>query len=142
MRLEGKVAIVAGAGWGGIGAAIAYRFAQEGARLVINNHSRAEKLQETTERIRAVGGAVETAIGDVAEPATWEALVGTARERFGRLDILVHNAAYAVFKRPADITDAEIDRSLGVTLRGPWLGVRHCVPEMVRNSGGAIVFIS
>src|SRR5262249_16583467 len=127
---------------GGIGAAIAYRFAQEGARLVINNHSRAEKLQQTAERIKAIGGAVETAIGDVAEPATWEALVGTARERFGRLDILVHNAAHAAFKRPADITDEEIDRSLGVTLRGPWLRVRHCVPEMVRNGGGAIVFIS
>ena len=51
MRLDGKVAIVAGAGWGGIGAATAYRFAQEGARLVINNYRRAEKLEQTAEYI-------------------------------------------------------------------------------------------
>ncbi len=142
MRLAGKVAIVAGAGWGGIGAATAYRFAQEGARLVINNHRRKEKLEETAERIRAINGEVATVIGDVAEAATWEALVATARERFGRLDILVHNASFAVLKRPADLTDEEWERSLGVTLRGPWLGVRSCVPEMIRAGGGAIVFIS
>jgi NAD(P)-dependent dehydrogenase (short-subunit alcohol dehydrogenase family) len=142
MRLEGKVAIVAGAGWGGIGAAIAYRFAQEGARLVINSHRRTEKLQETAEHIRAAGGEVATVMGDVAESATWEALVAAARERFGQLDILVHNAAHAVLKRPADLTDAEWQRSLGVTLGGPWLGVRHCVPEMIHAGGGAIVFIS
>jgi len=142
MRLEGKVAIVAGAGWGGIGAAIAYRFAQEGARLVINSHRRTEKLQETAEHIHAVGSQAAAVMGDVAESSTWEALVNTARERFGRLDILVHNAAHAVLKRPADLTDAEWDRSLDVTLRGAWLGMRHCVPEMTRAGGGAIVFIS
>jgi NAD(P)-dependent dehydrogenase (short-subunit alcohol dehydrogenase family) len=142
MRLEGKVAIVAGAGWGGIGAAIAYRFAREGARLVINSQRRAEKLQETAEQIRAAGGEVATLMGDVAAAATWEALVAMARERFGRLDILVHNAAHAVLKRPADLTDDDWERSLGVTLRGPLLGVRHCVPQMIQGGGGAIVFIS
>jgi NAD(P)-dependent dehydrogenase (short-subunit alcohol dehydrogenase family) len=142
MRLEGKVAIVAGAGWGGIGAATAYRFAQEGARLVINSQRRAEKLQETAEHIQAAGGEVATVMGDVAEAATWEALVATARERFGQIDILVHNAAHAVMKRPGDLTDDDWERSLGVTLRGPWLGVRHCVPEMIRAGGGSIVFIS
>lgn len=142
MRLAGKIAIVAGAGWGGIGAATAYRFAQEGARLVINNHQRREKLDETAERIRAVDGEVATVMGDVAEAATWDALVAAALERWGRIDILVHNAASAVLKRPADLTDEDLDRSLGVTLRGPWLGVRTCVPHMIEGSGGAIVFIS
>jgi NAD(P)-dependent dehydrogenase (short-subunit alcohol dehydrogenase family) len=142
MRLDGKVAIVAGAGWGGIGAAIAYRFAQEGARLVINNHRRAEKLEQTAEQIRAAGGTVVTVMGDVAESATWEALATTAREQFGRLDILVHNAAHAVMKRPADLSEEEWDRSLGVTLRGAWLGVRRCVPDMIGAGGGAIVLIS
>jgi NAD(P)-dependent dehydrogenase (short-subunit alcohol dehydrogenase family) len=142
MRLDGKVAIVAGAGWGGIGAAIAYRFAQEGARLVINNHQRVEKLDQTAEHIRAAGGEVATLIGDVAEAATWAALVATAHERFGRLDILVHNAAHAVLKRPADLSEAEWDRSLDVTLRGAWLGVRHAVPHMIAAGGGAIVLIS
>jgi NAD(P)-dependent dehydrogenase (short-subunit alcohol dehydrogenase family) len=142
MRLKDKVAIVAGAGWGGIGAAIAVRFAQEGARLVINSHSRVEKLEQTAAFIREAGGEVAAVMGDVAEGATWERLVSTARERFERLDILVHNAAYAVLKRPGDLSDEEWERSLAVTLRGPWLGVRHCVPELVRAGGGAIVFIS
>ena len=142
MRLEGKVAIVAGAGWGGIGAATAVRFAQEGARLVINNHRRPEKLEETAGHIRAAGGEVETVMGDVADSATWEALVATARERFGRVDILVHNASYAALKRPADVTDEEWERTLNVTLRGPLLGVRHCYPEMIKVGGGSIVLIS
>ncbi|MFL5806012.1 MAG: SDR family NAD(P)-dependent oxidoreductase [Roseiflexaceae bacterium] len=142
MRLDGKVAIVAGASWGGIGAAIAHRFAREGARLVINSQHRKEKLEETAEHVRVAGGEVAAVMGDVAESTTWETLTATARERFGRLDILVHNAAYAVLKRPADLSDEELDRSLGVTLRGPWLGVRHCIPEMIRAGGGSIVFIS
>jgi NAD(P)-dependent dehydrogenase (short-subunit alcohol dehydrogenase family) len=142
MRLDGKVAIVAGAGWGGIGAAIAYRFAQEGARVVINSHQRAEKLEQTAEQIRAAGGEVAAVMGDVADAATWAALARTARERFGRLDILVHNAAHAVMKRPADLSETEWDRSLGVSLRGAWLGVRECVPLMISSGGGAIVLIS
>jgi NAD(P)-dependent dehydrogenase (short-subunit alcohol dehydrogenase family) len=142
MRLEGKVAIVAGAGWGGIGAATAVRFAREGAHLVINNHQRPEKLEETAEHIRAAGGEVATVIGSVADASTWEAMVGAARDRFGRLDILVHNASSAAMGLPNDITDEDWDRTFAVTLRGPILGVRHCVPEMVRNGGGSIVLIS
>jgi NAD(P)-dependent dehydrogenase (short-subunit alcohol dehydrogenase family) len=142
MRLEGKIAIVAGAGWGGIGAAIAYRFALEGAHVIINSQRRAEKLDETAEQIRAAGGQVATVMGDVAEAHTWERLVATARDRFGKLDILVHNAAHAVMKRPGDLTDDDWERSLGVSLRGPLLGVRHCVPQMIAGGGGSIVFIS
>jgi NAD(P)-dependent dehydrogenase (short-subunit alcohol dehydrogenase family) len=142
MRLEGKVAIVAGAGWGGIGAATAVRFAREGAHLVINNHQRPEKLEETAEHIRAAGSEVATVIGSVADASTWEAMVGAARDRFGRLDILVHNASSAAMGLPNDITDEDWDRTFAVTLRGPILGVRHCVPEMVRNGGGSIVLIS
>ena len=142
MRLKDKVAIVAGAGWGGIGAATALRFAQEGAHLVINSHRRVEKLEETAEKIRAAGGEVVTVMGDVADATTWEALVARAREEYGKLDILVHNASQAVLKRPADLSDEDWDRSLAVTLRGPWLSVRHCVPEMIKGGGGTIVFIS
>lgn len=142
MRLKGKVAIVAGAGWGGIGAATALRFAQEGAHLVINNNRRKEKLEETAERIRAVGGEVALVEGDVSDSATWEALVTTARERFGRIDILVHNASSAVLGLPADITDEDWERTINVTLRGPLLSVRYCVPEMIKGGGGSIIFIS
>ncbi|HMO56969.1 MAG TPA: SDR family oxidoreductase [Roseiflexaceae bacterium] len=142
MRLQGKVAIVAGAGWGGIGSATALRFAREGARLVINNYSRAEHLEQTAAAARAAGAEVASVMGDVAESATWESLVATALERYGRLDILVHNAASAVMRRPAELTDEDWERSLAVTLRSPFLSVRHCVPAMIKSSGGSIVFIS
>ncbi|MBA3947928.1 MAG: SDR family oxidoreductase [Herpetosiphonaceae bacterium] len=142
MRLEGKVAIVAGAGWGGIGAATAVRFAQEGARLVINNNHRREKLQETAEHVRAAGAEVELVEGDVAESTTWEALVAAAVAHFGRIDILVHNASSAAMGRAADITDEEWQRTIDVTVHGPLLGVRYCVPEMIKGGGGSIVFIS
>lgn len=142
MRLAGRVAIVAGAGWGGIGAATALRFAREGARLVINNHQRADKLEETAQHIRDSGGEVVALPGDVSDPATWQALTTAALEQFGRLDVLVHNAAYASLKRPAELTDEEIDRTLAVSLRGPLLSVRYCVPPMVRGGGGSIIFIS
>lgn len=142
MRLQGKVAIVAGAGWGGIGAAIAQRFAREGARLVINADERLDKLEETAARIRAEGGEVVAVAGDVAEHATWEALVAAARTTYGALDILVHNPAYAVLKRAGELSDEEWERSLAVTLGGPRLAVRHCIPEFLRAGGGVFVFIS
>ncbi len=142
MRLAGRVAIVAGAGWGGIGAATALRFAREGARLVINNHQRVDKLEETAQHIRDAGGEVVALPGDVADPATWQTLTTAALEQFGRLDVLVHNAAYASLKRPAELTDEEIDRTLAVSLRGPLLSVRYCVPAMIGGGGGSIIFIS
>ncbi len=142
MELTGKVAIVAGAAWGGIGAATAHRFAQAGAKLVINTRNREEKLLETAERIQAVGGQVATVMGDVKDTSTWEALVKTALDQFGQVDILVHNAAQTFLKRAVEFTQEEWDLGLAVTLGGPWLGAKHCIPEMVKGGGGSIVFIS
>ncbi len=142
MQLEGKVAIVAGAGWGGIGAATAYRFAQEGAKVVINAIPGEERLNETAEQIRAIGGAVEVVPGDVADANTWKALVKTALDHFGKLNILMHNAAHAYINRPIDFTEEEWNRAIAVTLNGPWLGAKHCIPEMIKAGGGAIVFTS
>jgi NAD(P)-dependent dehydrogenase (short-subunit alcohol dehydrogenase family) len=142
MRLDGKVAIVAGAGWGGIGAATALRFAREGARLVINNTNRPEKLAETAERIRAIGGDVVSVMGDVAHESTWQELVATALASYGKITTLVHNAAYAVMGRVVDLKDEDWDRTLGVTLRGPILAARHCIPAMISAGGGSIVLIS
>ncbi|RIK58171.1 MAG: hypothetical protein DCC57_00950 [Chloroflexi bacterium] len=142
MRLKDKVAIVAGAAWGGIGAATALRFAQEGAHLVINTRSRAEKLDETAANIRAAGGRVATVMGDVANAAAWEAMTAAALTEFGKIDILVHNAAQSFLKRAVEFTQEEWDRGLAVTLGGPWLGAKHCIPHMQQQGGGSIVFIS
>jgi NAD(P)-dependent dehydrogenase (short-subunit alcohol dehydrogenase family) len=142
MRLQDQVAIVAGAAWGGIGAATAYRFAQEGARLVVNTHTREDKLLETVARIGAIGGQAEPVMGDVAEEATWERLVNTALERYGKLTRLMYNPAQSFSRRVADYTREEWQRGLDVTLTGAWLAAKHTLPEMVRAGGGALVFVS
>ena len=84
MRLEGKVAIVAGAAWGGIGAATAYRFACEGAKVVVNTRRRKEKLDETVHRIQDAGGQAVSVMGDVADETTWQTLVETACRTTGK----------------------------------------------------------
>ena len=142
MRLKDQVAIVAGAAWGGIGAATAYRFAQEGARLVVNTQSREEKLAETVARIRAIGGEAVPVMGDASREDTWDTLVSTALDRYDKLTRLVYNPAQSVSRRIADFTREEWERGLEVTLTGAWLAAKFTIPEMVRSGGGALVFIS
>ena len=142
MRLEGKVVIVAGAAWGGIGAATAYRFAREGAKVVVNTRRRKEKLDETVARIKDAGGESVAVMGDVADESTWKSLVQTALDQYGKVTTLVHNAAHSYTKPAIEFTQEEWNEGLAVTLGGPWLGAKHCIPEMIRVGGGAIVFIS
>lgn len=142
MRLKDKVAIVAGAGWGGIGAATAYRFVQEGAKVVINALPGEERLFETEHQLRAIGGEVITVPGDISQAATWQTLVQTALDHFGKLTTLMHNAAQAFIKPVIEITEEEWNRALAVSLTGPWLGAKHCIPEMIKAGGGSIVFTS
>jgi NAD(P)-dependent dehydrogenase (short-subunit alcohol dehydrogenase family) len=142
MRLQDKVAIVAGAGWGGIGAATAYRFVQEGAKVVINALPGEERLQETAAQIRGIGGEVVAVPGDVKEASTWRALVQAALDHYGKLNILMHNAAHAYLKRAIEFTEEEWNHALAVSLNGPWLGAKHCIPEMIKAGGGSLVFTS
>lgn len=142
MRLAGKVAIVAGAAWGGIGAATALRFAQEGARVVINTRGRAEKLEETAGYIRDAGGEVVSMMGDIKEAAVWQELVAASLQHYGKIDILVHNAAHTTLKRAIEFTQEEWDEGIAVTLGGPWLGAKHCIPHMIQSGGGSIVYVS
>jgi len=142
MRLQDKVAIVAGAGWGGIGAATAYRFAQEGAKVVINALPGEERLFETENQLRAMGADVVTVPGDISQATTWQALVQAALDNFGKLNILMQNAAQAFTKPVIEFTEEEWNRAIAVTLTGPWLGAKYCIPEMIKAGGGSIVFTS
>ncbi|MEZ4866697.1 MAG: SDR family oxidoreductase [Caldilineaceae bacterium] len=142
MRLQDKVAIVAGAGWGGIGAATAYRFVQEGAKVVVNALPGEERLQETEQQLRAIGGDVVAVPGDISQASTWQSLVQSALDNFGKLNILMSNAAQATIKPVIEISEEEWNRSLAVSLTGPWLGAKHCIPEMIKAGGGSIVFTS
>ena len=142
MRLEGQVAIVAGAAWGGIGAATAYRFACEGAKVVINTRQRVEKLEETVDRIKMAGGEAFSVVGDVSDKETWVALVDVALDNFGKVTTLVHNASHSYTKPAIEFTQEEWNEGLAVTLGGPWLGAKYCIPKMIEAGGGSIVYIS
>jgi 3-oxoacyl-[acyl-carrier protein] reductase len=139
-RLEGRVAIVTGGGHG-LGKAYAHRLAEEGAAVVI-----AELDGSAAERVAAeVGGlALRT---DVAEEASVAEMARRTAERYGRIDILVNNAAIfatvPMSRAPFDqIEPAEWDRMMAVNLRGTWLACRAVVPQMRKQRYGKIINIS
>ena len=139
-RLDGRVAIVTGGGHG-IGKAYARRLADEGAAVVI-----AELDAPAGERVAAeVGGlAVRT---DVSEEASVAEMARRTLERYGRVDILVNNAAIfatvPMSRAPFDEIDpAEWDRMMAVNLRGTWLACRAVIPQMRKQRYGKIINIS
>ncbi len=144
MLLESKVAIVTGAGQG-IGRAYAERLAQEGARVVVAE-IQAARGEETAAAIRAAGGEALAVATDVSDEASTEAMAAAAAERFGRIDVLVNNAAlfYGIERKPFDqITVAEWDRLMAVNVRGVWLCIKAVVPYFRRQGqGGKIINIA
>lgn len=139
MRLTDKVAVVTGAG-SGIGAATARRFAEEGATLVLNDIN-ATYLEEL--RPQLTGEGHELVVGDVSQEATAERMVATARERWGRLDVLVANVGEMFFKDIDETTVEEWDRLMAVNLRGQFLVCKHAIPAMLAaGNGGSIVNLS
>ncbi|OMI34952.1 SDR family NAD(P)-dependent oxidoreductase [Streptomyces sparsogenes] len=135
-RLEGKVALITGA-TGGIGAATAELFAQEGARLVITDVAR-EPLQKLARRIEAGGAEVATALLDVSSAREWEEVTALVRDRFGVLDVLVNVAGTLDWPGIEDTREEVWDRVIDVNQKGTWLGMRAAMP-LLRASGNASV---
>jgi NAD(P)-dependent dehydrogenase (short-subunit alcohol dehydrogenase family) len=134
----GKVALVTGAA-SGIGRATALAFAQAGARVVVADVDEAGS-QETVALIGAASGEAVFVRADVADEEAVAALVETAVTRFGRLDYAHNNAGIqGTFGRLADCSREEWDRLLAVDLTGVWLCLKHEIPQMLRQEGGAIV---
>ncbi len=139
--LKGRVAVVTGGGRG-IGAAIAERLAGMGATVVIAGRTE-EPLQETAERIRAAGGACETAVCDVSSLDSVEGLGRRVEKAWGRADILVNNAGVGTFSGPLhQLPPGEWDRVLNTNLRGVYYCIRAFVPLLIRAGRGDIVNIS
>lgn len=143
-RLEGKIAIVTGGGTG-IGAATALLMAREGARVAVAGRNEAS-LDASIAAIRDAGGDAIAIAADVAEEASVAAMVSRAASHFGRIDILVSNAALTdpVFMAKdgmvADLDVETWDRTMAVNLRGAMLCCKHAIPEMLKAGGGSIVF--
>lgn len=137
-RFEGKVAFVTGGGTG-IGRATALAFAREGASVGVAGLTRGE-LDETVQLIEQSGGRALALTCDVTKNDDVKAAVARTAEGFGRLDFAFNNAGVEHPVTPAaDITLEEWDRVIDVDLRGVFLCMRHEIPLMLRQGGGAIV---
>jgi 3alpha(or 20beta)-hydroxysteroid dehydrogenase len=136
-RLEGKVAIVTGAA-GGIGAASAARFAQEGAELILTDTD-GERAAAVAERI----GAGATALAhDVRSEAAWQELAETAMRERGHVDILMNNAGVFLAATLAQTSLDDLRGVLDVNLVGVFLGMRAIAPLMSAQRSGSIINVS
>lgn len=136
MRLKDKVAIVTGAG-SGFGAGIARRFAEEGARLIVNDLDAAGGGRVAAE----VRG--EFVQADVSRDADWAKLVSAAQKKFGRLDIVVNNAGWSHRKKPfLEVSEAEFDKIYAVNVKSIFLSARHALPVFRGQRGGCLVNIA
>lgn len=144
--LSGKVALITGAG-SGIGQRTALLMASRGARVLVAA-SREESARGTLEQIAAAGGEAAIAFGDLGDAETPKKLVDAAIASFGRIDILVNNAAVTDAATLAqDLNIAEMDgaiwkRVLNINLVAPALLSKHAIPHMTAQGGGSIVMIS
>ena len=144
MRLDGKVALITGAG-SGIGAATARRMAAEGAAVALIGRT-AATIEAVAGQIAAAGGRALALPADVAEPEQIEAATARALAEFGQLDIVVANAAIQLhgFDQPLhDLPEAAWDATHDVNLRGAYLTCRAGLrPMLARGAGGAVILVS
>jgi NAD(P)-dependent dehydrogenase (short-subunit alcohol dehydrogenase family) len=136
-RLEGKRAIVTGAG-AGIGEAIAIRLSGEGARVAL-----ADLDEGAAERVAGKLDAKTLARGtDVTRAEEVEALVQSVVERWGGLDVMVNNAGVGVAGTTPETSEEDWERLMAVNLKGTFLGIKYAIPAMRDSGGGSIVNIS
>jgi len=136
-RVEGKVALVTG-GASGIGRGCAERLAREGARVLVTDIQ--DHLGE--EVVRSLGGEAAYLHHDVTDEDAWIGVIGEAKARFGRLDVLVNNAGIGLGCPVTDMTLADWRRQTAINLDGVFLGVKHALPLMRAGGGGSIINIS
>jgi NAD(P)-dependent dehydrogenase (short-subunit alcohol dehydrogenase family) len=132
------VAIVTGAARG-IGHATAWRLAAEGAKLVVNDHD-GLRLERNIAALPGAGHRYQ--VGDISREATARELADLAIREFGRIDILVNNAGVYAFGDVTETTEADIDRVLGINVKGAIWCCKHVIPTMVTQHRGSIVNLS
>jgi len=139
-ELQGRVALVTG-GARNIGRAIALALAQGGAAVMVNARSSREDAEQTVAQIKSAGGRAALHMADVTDAGAVAAMAAATAREFGRLDLLVNNAAVRAETALAGMTLEEWRRVLSSILDGSFLCAQACLPHLVRAGGGAIVNI-
>ncbi len=141
MRLQAKVALVTGAG-SGFGEGIARRFAQEGARVLVNDVN-ADGAQRVVAAIRESGGQATAALGDVSRSDDVKSLLDAALAAYGALDIVVNNAGVSHRNQPMlDVTEQEFDRVYAINVKSLYWTAQHMVPYFTGRGAGVFVNIA
>jgi meso-butanediol dehydrogenase/(S,S)-butanediol dehydrogenase/diacetyl reductase len=132
MKLEGKVAIITGAG-AGIGEATALLFAKEGARVCCN--SKSESALKVVEKIEDSGGHAFFSRGDVSVVEDAKRITDETVQRYGKLDILFNNAGIVILGRVDNTSPEDWDQTMAVNVRGPYLVSKFAVPYLKKTKG-------
>jgi len=142
MRLDGKVALITGAG-SGMGRVAARMFAAEGAKVVVAEYDEGAGSQ-TVEEVTAAGGEATFVRTDVSREADAAAMVAAAMDRYGSLDVLYNNAG--IMPEPDhSVIDTEVavwDQVMAVNVRGVFLGCKYAIPRMLEQGSGSVINIS
>ena len=138
--LEGKTALITGA-TSGVGYASALLFAREGA-FVVATGRRKERLEALRKEIEGEGGRCAVLAGDIADLTLGERLIGLALEKTGHLDILLYSAGMALRSPTLDMTPEEWNHVMQVNVTAAMFLAQKCIPQMLKQGGGKIVFIS
>lgn len=138
--LTGQVAVVTGAS-SGLGRAVAKVFAKQGAKLVLTAR-REERLLELHEELTQLGAEVIPIAGDGAREATAHAVVQSAFDVFGSIDILINNAGAGFYKSFLETSAEEFDDLVNSNLRSSFVFSRHVLPLMVKQGSGVVLFVS
>ncbi|MBI4197478.1 MAG: 3-oxoacyl-ACP reductase FabG [Chloroflexi bacterium] len=141
MTLAGHTALVTGAGRN-IGRAIALAFAKEGANVVVNARSNQREVDAVVREAQALGAKAIGALADISDAQQVQAMVERAREAFGKVDILVNNAAVRPGRPFAELDYAEWRRILGIDLDGAFLCTKAVLPGMIAQRWGRIINIA
>ena len=137
MRLKDKVAIVTGSGRG-IGEGIVMRFAEEGAKIIVNDVNE-DDAKNVVDQVKAKGGQAVAVIGSVSDRATVQKMVDTAVKEFGTLDIIVNNAGITQDARLVKMTDAQFDQVIAVNLKGVFECAQAVARIMTTQKSGVII---
>jgi NAD(P)-dependent dehydrogenase (short-subunit alcohol dehydrogenase family) len=144
-RLEGKAAIITGAGsvgpgWGN-GRATAVRFAEEGAKIFAVDRD-ADRLAETVARVKDAGGEIRTHLCDMTDGAAVAAMARAGADLWGRIDVLVNNVGGSASGGPVEMSEEVWDAQVDFNLKSVFLACKHVLPVMERQGSGAIVNIA